>query len=141
VALQGIEFWSSVCEEESELAIELQEAMEEGRAPASTSRYYARGALQYLVPILLQRLCEQKDCEDDGKTWQAKKNARYMYDPACDAVAENEPTCDAVAENAQKALTNVLETADTTEAKGKKTINKKETYQVQENDQAEQNKK
>jgi importin subunit beta-1 len=32
VALQGIEFWSSVCEEESELHIELTEAMEEGMA-------------------------------------------------------------------------------------------------------------
>ena len=41
VSLQGIEFWSSVSEEESELAIELQEAMEEGRSPASTSRHYA----------------------------------------------------------------------------------------------------
>ena len=64
VALEGIEFWSSVCEKESEL----QEAMDEGRSsPSQTSRYYARGALQYLVPILLQRLCEQKDCEDDDE--------------------------------------------------------------------------
>ena len=74
VALQGIEFWSSVCEEESELQIELTEAMEEGRSPDSTSRYYARGALQYLVPILLQRLCEQKDCEDDDE-WNPCKAA------------------------------------------------------------------
>ena len=74
VALQGIEFWSSVCEEESELQIELTEAMEEGRSPTSTSRYYARGALQYLVPILLQRLCEQKDCEDDDE-WNPCKAA------------------------------------------------------------------
>lgn len=74
VALQGIEFWSSVSEEESELAIELQEAIEEGRSPASTSRHYARGALQYLVPILLQRLCEQKDCEDDDD-WNPCKAA------------------------------------------------------------------
>jgi len=74
VSLQGIEFWSSVCEEESELAIELQEAMEEGRSPANTSRYYARGALQYLVPILLQRLCEQKDCDDDDE-WNPCKAA------------------------------------------------------------------
>lgn len=74
VALQGIEFWSSVCEEESELQIELTEAMEEGRSPDSTSRYYARGALQYLVPILLQRLCEQKDSEDDDE-WNPCKAA------------------------------------------------------------------
>lgn len=74
VALQGIEFWSSVCEEESELQIELAEAMEEGRTPANTSRYYARGALQYLVPIVLQRLCEQKDTEDDDE-WNPCKAA------------------------------------------------------------------
>lgn len=74
VALQGIEFWSSVCEEESELQIELTEAMEEGRTPTSTSRYYARGALQYLVPILLQRLCEQKDSEDEDE-WNPCKAA------------------------------------------------------------------
>lgn len=74
VALQGIEFWSSVCEEESELQIELEEAMEEGRNPANTSRYYARGALQYLVPILLQRLTEQKDCDDDDE-WNPCKAA------------------------------------------------------------------
>jgi importin subunit beta-1 len=74
VALQGIEFWSSVCEEESELQIELAEAVEEGRSPANTSRYYARGALQYLIPILLQRLCEQKDTEDDDD-WNPSKAA------------------------------------------------------------------
>ncbi len=74
VALQGIEFWSSVCEEESELQLELQEAMEEGRTPTSTSRYYARGALQYLVPILLQRLTEQKDTDDDDE-WNPCKAA------------------------------------------------------------------
>lgn len=74
VALQGIEFWSSVCEEESELQLELEEAMEEGRPPVNASRYYARGALQYLVPILLQRLTEQKDCDDDDE-WNPCKAA------------------------------------------------------------------
>lgn len=74
VALQGIEFWSSVCEEEGELAQEMQDAMEEGRPPTSTSRYYARGALQYLVPILLQRLTEQKDSDDDDE-WNPCKAA------------------------------------------------------------------
>jgi importin subunit beta-1 len=74
VALQGVEFWSSVCEEEGELQLELEEAMEEGRAPTSVSRYYARGALQYLVPILLERLCDQKDTEDDDE-WNPCKAA------------------------------------------------------------------
>ena len=74
VALQGIEFWSSICEEESELAAEYQDALEEGRTPSSVSRHYARGALQYLVPIILQRLCEQKDTEDEDE-WNPCKAA------------------------------------------------------------------
>ncbi|CAF0944344.1 unnamed protein product [Brachionus calyciflorus] len=74
VALQGIEFWSSVCEEECELAAEYQEALEEGRTPTSVSRHYARGALQYLVPIILQRLCEHNDSEDDDD-WNPCKAA------------------------------------------------------------------
>lgn len=46
VALQGIEFWSNVCDEEVDLAIEASEAAELGRPPERTSRFYAKGALQ-----------------------------------------------------------------------------------------------
>ena len=59
VALQGIEFWSSVCDEEVDLEIEAQEAADLGRPPEQTSRFYAKGALQYLVPILTQILAKQ----------------------------------------------------------------------------------
>lgn len=59
VALQGIEFWSNVCDEELDLGIELSEAQEQGRPPERTSRFYAKGALQYLVPILTQSLTKQ----------------------------------------------------------------------------------
>lgn len=43
VALQGIEFWSNVCEEEISLCVEAEEAQEQGRAPENVSRHYARG--------------------------------------------------------------------------------------------------
>lgn len=46
VALQGIEFWSNVCDEEVDLAIEASEAEEMGKPPERTSRFYAKGALQ-----------------------------------------------------------------------------------------------
>ncbi|NXD44170.1 IMB protein, partial [Copsychus sechellarum] len=59
VALQGIEFWSNVCDEEMDLAIEASEAAEQGRPPEHTSKFYAKGALQYLVPILTQTLTKQ----------------------------------------------------------------------------------
>lgn len=86
VALQGIEFWSNVCDEEMDLAIEASEvrapsvvqpaqlwfsavigrsalvqsqASEQGRPPEHNSKFYAKGALQYLVPILTQTLTKQ----------------------------------------------------------------------------------
>jgi len=51
VALQGIEFWSNV-----DLAIEASEATEMGRPPQRTSRFYAKGALEYLIPLLIETL-------------------------------------------------------------------------------------
>lgn len=59
VALQGIEFWSTVCDEEADLAIEAAEAEESGRPPDQTSRFYVKGAMPYLVPILLLTLTKQ----------------------------------------------------------------------------------
>uniref|UniRef100_A0A4W3JCR2 Karyopherin (importin) beta 1 n=1 Tax=Callorhinchus milii TaxID=7868 RepID=A0A4W3JCR2_CALMI len=74
VALQGIEFWSNVCDEEMDLAIEATEAAEQGRPPEHTSKFYAKGALQYLVPILTQTLTKQ-DENDDDDDWNPCKAA------------------------------------------------------------------
>ena len=59
VALQGIEFWSTVCDEEADLAIEAIEAAESGHPPEQTSRFYVKGAMPFLVPILLVTLIKQ----------------------------------------------------------------------------------
>ena len=72
--LQGIEFWSNVCDEEIELALELTEAEEAGVPPERTSKFYARGALQYLVPKLTNTLCKQ-DENDDEDDWNPCKAA------------------------------------------------------------------
>ena len=74
VALQGIEFWSNVCDEEVDLSIEAMEASEQGIPPARTSRFYAKGALQYLVPILMQTLTKQEE-HDDEDDWNPCKAA------------------------------------------------------------------
>ncbi|XP_013133674.1 PREDICTED: importin subunit beta-1 isoform X2 [Papilio polytes] len=74
IALQGIEFWSNVSDEEIDLAIEEAEAAEAGRPPVRTSRFYARGALQYLAPILMQKLTKQDD-SDDELEWNPSKAA------------------------------------------------------------------
>ncbi|KAK7111932.1 hypothetical protein V1264_011476 [Littorina saxatilis] len=74
IALQGIEFWSTVCDEEVDLAIELSEAAEQGRPPERTSMFYAKGALQYLVPLLLATLAKQEEYDDDDE-WNPCKAA------------------------------------------------------------------
>ncbi|KAL4217331.1 Importin subunit beta-1 [Mactra antiquata] len=74
IALQGIEFWSTVCDEEVDLAIELSEASEAGKPPERTSRFYAKGALQYLVPLLLNCLTKQEELDDDDE-WNPCKAA------------------------------------------------------------------
>lgn len=74
VSLQGIEFWSNVCDEEIDLAIESQEAKNAGQPPEHISRHYARGALQYLAPVLMEKLTKQEEYDDDDD-WNPSKSA------------------------------------------------------------------
>ena len=74
VSLQGIEFWSNVCDEEVDLAVEAIEASEAGHLPTSVSKHYAKGALDHLVPILTECLCKQ-DEHDDEDDWNPCKAA------------------------------------------------------------------
>lgn len=74
IALQGIEFWSNVSDEEVDLAIEETEAGEAGHPPQRTSRFYAKGALQYLVPVLMTKLTKQEEMDDEDD-WNPSKAA------------------------------------------------------------------
>ena len=74
VALQGIEFWSNVCDEEVDLSIEAEEAQDMNRPPEHVSRFYAKGALQFIVPILMQTLTKQEEFDDDDD-WNPCKAA------------------------------------------------------------------
>ncbi|XP_015608846.1 importin subunit beta-1 isoform X3 [Cephus cinctus] len=74
VALQGIEFWSNVSDEEVDLSMEEGEALEGGRPPVKVSRHYAKGALQYLVPVLMQKLTKQEEFDDEDD-WNPSKSA------------------------------------------------------------------
>lgn len=74
IALQGIEFWSNVSDEEIDLIIETQEANDAGRAPVRVSKHYARGALQYLTPVLVEKLTKQDECDDEDN-WSPAKAA------------------------------------------------------------------
>ncbi|XP_068980751.1 importin subunit beta-1 isoform X3 [Bombus flavifrons] len=74
VALQGIEFWSNVSDEEVDLAMEEGEATDGGRPPVKVSRHYAKGALQYLVPVLMKKLTKQEEFDDEDD-WNPSKAA------------------------------------------------------------------
>jgi len=86
VALQGIEFWSNVCDEEVDLHIEAQEANEAGRPPEHVSRFYAKGALQFLVPALMSSLTKQDeyDDEDDWNPCKAAGVCLMLLASCCD---------------------------------------------------------
>ncbi|KAH9476952.1 Importin subunit beta-1 [Psilocybe cubensis] len=74
VALQAIEFWSTVCEEEVELAIEAQEAQEYGDVPESESKFFAKIALPEIVPVLLHLLTQQEE-EAEEDEWNVSMAA------------------------------------------------------------------
>ncbi|KAA0187419.1 Importin subunit beta-1 [Fasciolopsis buskii] len=74
VALQGIEFWSTVCDEEIDLAIDAAECFEKGQPPAVSSMFYAKGALVFIAPILMEILAHQDESMDDDE-WNPSKAA------------------------------------------------------------------
>lgn len=74
IALQAIEFWSNVCDEEITLAGEAAEAQESGEQPERVSKHYAQQALPSLVPVLVEMLARQ-DEHDDTEEWKPCKSA------------------------------------------------------------------
>uniref|UniRef100_A0AAY5KMW5 Importin N-terminal domain-containing protein n=1 Tax=Esox lucius TaxID=8010 RepID=A0AAY5KMW5_ESOLU len=67
----GVDFESMLC---FETPLCSPQASEQGRPPEHTSKFYAKGALQYLVPILTQTLTKQ-DENDDDDDWNPCKAA------------------------------------------------------------------
>lgn len=59
LAKMGIEFWTTIADEEIELQYELEDAQSVGTTPERTSCYYTRGALEALLPELLECLTKQ----------------------------------------------------------------------------------
>lgn len=69
VALQAVEFWSTVCDEEIELALEAEEAADFGETIERDSSDFAKSALPEILPVLLQLLTKQEeDATDDEWT-------------------------------------------------------------------------
>lgn len=74
VALQAVEFWSTVCDEEIELALEAADALEFNEEPAHVSHHFARVALPEIAPVLMELLALQ-DEDSDEDDWDTAKAA------------------------------------------------------------------
>ncbi|WVQ84051.1 hypothetical protein IAT38_006196 [Cryptococcus sp. DSM 104549] len=68
VALQAIEFWSTVCEEEIDLNVAAQDAVNYGDRPEFESKGFAKAALPDILPVLLELLSQQSE-DDDEDDW------------------------------------------------------------------------
>mmetsp|Transcript_47014 Transcript_47014/g.56853 ORF Transcript_47014/g.56853 Transcript_47014/m.56853 type:complete len:869 (-) Transcript_47014:375-2981(-) len=70
VALQAMEFWSTLCEEEMEILDEILDATERGIPPERECVGYVRAALDHLIPLLSETLTRQDETADiDDDTW------------------------------------------------------------------------
>ncbi|KAJ2914887.1 hypothetical protein MD484_g5519, partial [Candolleomyces efflorescens] len=88
VALQAVEFWSTVCEEEIELALEAQEAAEYGEQPEQESRHFAKIALPEIIPVLLTLLTKQEEDADEDE-WNVSMAAGTCLSLLAGAVQDN----------------------------------------------------
>ncbi|KAJ3007135.1 hypothetical protein NUW54_g3664 [Trametes sanguinea] len=88
IALQAIEFWSTVCELESELAWEASEANEYGEVPENESKFFAKIAMPEIVPVLLDLLTHQDEDADEDE-WDVSKAAATCLGLLAQAVQDN----------------------------------------------------
>jgi importin subunit beta-1 len=105
VALQAIEFWSTVCEEETELMLEAAEASllvslqpftcsqnsqaaEYNEAPEHESRFFAKIALPEITPVLLTLLTQQDEDADEDE-WNVSMAAGTCLALLASAAGDN----------------------------------------------------
>ncbi|KAH7882223.1 armadillo-type protein [Phlebopus sp. FC_14] len=87
VALQAVEFWTTVCEEEIELAHEAREAADYGEPPEVESKFFAKVALPEVIPVLLALLTRQEEDADEDE-WNISMSAGTCLSFIAQAVAD-----------------------------------------------------
>ena len=68
VGQQAIEFWTTICDAEIDIAEEAEEARLSHRECERSSHGFVLHGLQHLVPLLLEAMCMQDEDADDD-TW------------------------------------------------------------------------
>ncbi|EGD72145.1 hypothetical protein PTSG_11556 [Salpingoeca rosetta] len=74
IALQGIEFWTTIAERELELEDQAEDQMAKGLSPSEVSANYCLAAQDKLLPVLLKLLAQQEEEEDEDE-WTVSKAA------------------------------------------------------------------
>ncbi|CAL1698079.1 unnamed protein product [Somion occarium] len=74
IALQAIDFWSTVCDIEIEITYENLEAQEFGESPEQENKYFSKIALPEIAPVLFELLLRQ-DEDADEDDWNVSKAA------------------------------------------------------------------
>ncbi|KAJ3074080.1 karyopherin beta [Rhizoclosmatium hyalinum] len=67
VAMQSVEFWSTVCEEEANIMRENEESIQNGEQPALQNHDFARPVGQKLVQVLLMLLTKKEEDEEEDE--------------------------------------------------------------------------
>ncbi|KAI0070966.1 ARM repeat-containing protein [Panus rudis PR-1116 ss-1] len=87
IALQAIEFWSTVCEIEADLQWEAQEAQEYGEVPETENKFFAKIALPEICPVILELLTKQEEDADEDE-WNVSMAAGTCLGLLATAVAD-----------------------------------------------------
>lgn len=87
VAMQAVEFWSTVCDEEINLNKEALQASEYGETPELESKNFAKVALPELVPVLLTLMTRQEEDADEDE-WNISMSASYCLGALSQAVQD-----------------------------------------------------
>jgi importin subunit beta-1 len=59
VGQQAVEFWSTLCDEEMLIMDEASEAAEYNVPPPRECKYFIKGAVKFLVPVLTEAMTKQ----------------------------------------------------------------------------------
>jgi importin subunit beta-1 len=92
ISLQGIEFWSTVCDVELDLIRDQMDALESGVPFEQPLHYFARDSSATVLPILLTRMASQghqDDDEDAGDEWTPSMAAATCLSLYASVVADD----------------------------------------------------
>ncbi|KAL6047512.1 Importin subunit beta-1 [Balamuthia mandrillaris] len=75
VAQQAVEFWSTICDVEIDILLEIEECASMGIKPERSCQNFIKGAIKFLAPVLTEALTRQESEEQDEDTWNVSTAA------------------------------------------------------------------